>query len=328
MGKKDDFFLNKFPKYYEIKKYLKKMEKKYPRNVRLEDIGCSVEGRPIRMIVIQEDQRSPKQAVMIEAGIHAREWLTHTTVLYIIQHIVKHQRILRHMDFYIIPCLNPDGYEYSHKHNRLWRKNMNKNGFKDKTHWGVDLNRNFSYGYGLDNGSSSDPQSLVYRGPYCLSEPEAQSLASALYVYGKYIKLYIAIHCYGNTIMYPWGFTEKPIPDEKDLYDCAVKAQRAMKCAYSKSCFTVGCMSKTVYLSSGATADYARGAYNIKFSYTMELHKAGKSGFTPRPSMIVNVAKETLVGVLEMVKYVDRYYKCNTKTYARSRIKLRDRRYE
>lgn len=69
----------------------------------------------------------------------------------------------------------------------------------------------------VKNGSSANPRSLTYRGTHCLSEPEARSLASALYDYGKYIKLYIAVHCYGNKIMYPWGFKKQPIPDEKDL---------------------------------------------------------------------------------------------------------------
>lgn len=84
--------------------------------MRVEKIGKSIEGRPIRMIVIQKDQCSPKQSIMIEAGIHAREWLTNTTVLYIIQYVLKHQGILKYMDFYVIPCINPDGYEYSRKH--------------------------------------------------------------------------------------------------------------------------------------------------------------------------------------------------------------------
>lgn len=68
-------------------------------------------------------------------------------------------------------------------------------------------------------------------------------------------------------------------------------------------------------LSSGTTVDYARGVHRIKFSYTMELHKAGRSGFTPRPSRIVNVAKETLIGVLAMIKYVHHYYEWKKKRH-------------
>lgn len=33
---------------------------------------------------------------------------------------------IRSVDWYIMPVLNPDGYEYSHQFDRLWRKNRSK----------------------------------------------------------------------------------------------------------------------------------------------------------------------------------------------------------
>jgi hypothetical protein len=33
------------------------------------------------------------------------------------------QNDLLNVDWYIIPLLNPDGYEFSHDHDRMWRKN-------------------------------------------------------------------------------------------------------------------------------------------------------------------------------------------------------------
>lgn len=49
------------------------------------------------------------------------------------------KKILDHFNFYIIPVLNPDGYVYSWKSYRLWRKNRNPN--SGKGYYGVDLNR-------------------------------------------------------------------------------------------------------------------------------------------------------------------------------------------
>lgn len=40
---------------------------------------------------------------------------------------------------YFLPVVNPDGYEYTHTIDRLWRKNRKGSG----TCSGVDLNRNF-----------------------------------------------------------------------------------------------------------------------------------------------------------------------------------------
>lgn len=66
------------------------------------------------MIIIKKDPKNPKDGALIDAGIHAREWITHTTVLYLVTHLMKDNSLLQLMDFYIIPCLNPDGYEYTH----------------------------------------------------------------------------------------------------------------------------------------------------------------------------------------------------------------------
>lgn len=31
--------------------------------------------------------------------------------------------LLHHFTFTVVPVLNPDGFEYSHAHSRMWRKN-------------------------------------------------------------------------------------------------------------------------------------------------------------------------------------------------------------
>ena len=66
-------------------------------------------------------------------GIHAREWVSPTSGLYTIEQIIQNHinaingdpfdEDVVAVDWYIIPLLNPDGYEYSHTHDRMWRKN-------------------------------------------------------------------------------------------------------------------------------------------------------------------------------------------------------------
>lgn len=36
------------------------------------------------------------------------------------------QDALKMADFYIMPVMNPDGYEHSHTHDRLWRKTRSR----------------------------------------------------------------------------------------------------------------------------------------------------------------------------------------------------------
>ena len=52
----------------------------------------------------------------IQCGIHPREWITHATCLYIIDRLLDEndgRELLSSLDFYIVPVVNPDGYEYT-----------------------------------------------------------------------------------------------------------------------------------------------------------------------------------------------------------------------
>lgn len=58
---------------------------------------------------------------MIEGGIHAREWISPAFVTYFINQIINApeskddelKRIALTYEWYFIPVLNPDGYEYT-----------------------------------------------------------------------------------------------------------------------------------------------------------------------------------------------------------------------
>lgn len=65
-----------------------------------------------------------KSTVLIDAGLHAREWATVSTALYCINQLVEHfsinNKLLHHYDFVIVPILNVDGYEFSQTKVRSW----------------------------------------------------------------------------------------------------------------------------------------------------------------------------------------------------------------
>lgn len=57
----------------------------------------------------------------IDAGIHAREWIAPAVVLSVIDELTRGysrdpvvQNIMDSIDWYILPVMNPDGYEYTH----------------------------------------------------------------------------------------------------------------------------------------------------------------------------------------------------------------------
>ena len=80
-------------------------------------IGRSYEGRDLRMLHLSTGG-SGKETIVIDAGIHAREWIAPATGLYIIYELVENGQFLARYadkyDIHIIPLLNPDGNEWAH----------------------------------------------------------------------------------------------------------------------------------------------------------------------------------------------------------------------
>ncbi|PSN39518.1 hypothetical protein C0J52_24345 [Blattella germanica] len=101
----------------QINNYLQELATNYPNLVTLQTIGQSYEGRDLVIIKISSGG-SGNPAVLVDAGIHAREWIAPAMALYIIQQLVENNAansaLTNGLDWYILPVLNPDGYEYSH----------------------------------------------------------------------------------------------------------------------------------------------------------------------------------------------------------------------
>lgn len=111
-------------------------------------------------------------AIWIDGGIHAREWISPAVVTYLIDYLVENSENLE-ADFYILPVINPDGYEYTFVSDRLWRKNKRKAGHSGC--FGVDLNRNFGYRWG-GKGTSNDICHEIFAGSGPFSEPETDAI--------------------------------------------------------------------------------------------------------------------------------------------------------
>lgn len=74
------------------------------------------------------------------SGMHAREWIGPAVATYILSQIVeKNQsfsKLLESADWMILPVANPDGYEFSHTTDRLWRKTRSDHsGAGDEARW-------------------------------------------------------------------------------------------------------------------------------------------------------------------------------------------------
>jgi hypothetical protein len=113
-------------------------------------IGESYEGRPIPVLAINSAQSS-LPIIWIDSGIHAREWVSPATTLYIIDEIlngVSQQAITLRTNYrwYFAPNINPDGYDYTWTSDRLWRKTRSPN--EGSICYGTDPNRNWDANWG------------------------------------------------------------------------------------------------------------------------------------------------------------------------------------
>ena len=134
-------------------------------------------------------------------GIHAREWIAPITAFYLIDSLVaafqqeKEDPRITNLSYYIMPILNPDGYEYSMTPgHRLWRKNRSSPPAGSNC-FGVDLNRNYDVtGYSI--GASKFSCDDNYMGEEPATQPEV--IAASNVVLRVKPQVSISLHSYGK----------------------------------------------------------------------------------------------------------------------------------
>ncbi|RCN28438.1 zinc carboxypeptidase [Ancylostoma caninum] len=135
------------------------------------------------------------------------------------------KKLLEEITFVIVPCVNPDGYEFTRSstnpHIRLWRKNRSSMQCR-KDSWGrnrccrgVDLNRNFDFHF-KESGSSDDPCSEIYQGTGAFSEPEARAVRDAILSrrYKGRVDAFITLHTYSQIWIHPYGHRKDSYPGD------------------------------------------------------------------------------------------------------------------
>ncbi|MBL9147983.1 MAG: hypothetical protein JNM94_04750 [Phycisphaerae bacterium] len=259
-------------------------------------IGNSLEGRPIRGVRISSAP-SGAPAILFNGCQHAREWISPMTVMYIANQLVDNAAtdpeiaaFLSTFEVYVIPVVNPDGYQYSWDAVRLWRKNRRDNG--DGT-FGVDLNRNWDFAWG-GAGSSGTTSSDTYRGPAPFSEPETQALRD-FYISKPNILASIDFHSFSQLVLSPWGWTVEASPDGT-LFDALGANIAESIFANGGQTYEAGPIGPTLYLASGNVVDWAYGARDA-LAYTIELRDTGQFGFVLPPDQIVPTGVETFAAM-------------------------------
>ncbi|KAJ3283216.1 hypothetical protein HDU79_009256, partial [Rhizoclosmatium sp. JEL0117] len=310
-----DNWFSEYHKYTDIVAWFKDLAAKHPDLVTfIPSIGKTYLKKDIIAIKLTSSvNKLTKPQFWFHSGDHAREWIGPATVQYFVHSLIadhaSNPSLLDSAELIIVPLMNVDGYEHTWTGNRLWRKNRRpiKGDFFGSI--GVDLNRNWPAHWG-EGGSSNMPFSDTYMGPEAGSEPEVKALIE-FFKNDNHTRLIGAIdlHSFSQLVLRPYGWTQKPAPDEPLLKKGGDGIRDAIKKTSGKK--YVSEREIDLYAASGTASDWFYDEEVQEwlpdrrlYAYTIELRPSadevnGGEGFILPPEQIVPTGKE----IYEAVKW-------------------------
>jgi hypothetical protein len=221
-----------------------------------------------------------KPGVLAYAQEHAREWVPPLVTVETAERLLRNyahdgrvKQLLRNLEIWIIPSLNPDGGHYAFYDDNGQRKNMTNHCEDDdsdpnrRDNWGVDNNRNYDVGSLFDgySGASSSCLSDVFAGPSELSEPENRNLTWVVDSHPN-IRFSMNLHSSGNYFMWSPGayalpgrvLLPRPDPGEEAYFYQAsnriltkIKAYRGLSVTPART----GPIADVLYSAAGNSGD-------------------------------------------------------------------------
>ncbi len=288
-----DFFAE-YRDFEAIGAHLHELAALAPERATLHGIGASIDGRPLWALRIGNGP----MPMLVNGTQHAREWIATMVTTCIADRLIRDYdrdpRIRAFVDsttLWVVPVVNPDGYQYSWSTDRYWRKNR-------RGGYGVDLNRNFGVAFG-GPGSSGNKRAENYRGEYAFSEPESAALRDL--AKRERIALHVDLHAFGQLVLYPWGYTSEPTK-ERDRF--AAVGDRIASALFAEHETRYRLMqSIELYPAAGDISDWMYGEL-AALSYAIELRPSGlgrgRNGFVLPPEAIRPTCDEGLAAVLAL----------------------------
>ena len=322
------FNYKKYHRYDVMVSHLESLVANHSTSAEIVDVGTSYEGRTIKAIRMTADissaESDDKPMLWLDGGIHAREWVSPSTVMYIIDAILgehetdkadKMAALLAKFQIVIAPCINPDGYEYTHTKERFWRKTRKPSGCRwGKKNWyggcyyemcyGADPNRNWSADWG-NSGVSKDRCSLVYPGKEPFDQENTKAVKTYLENHSDKLKLYATYHSYSQLFLTPVGYTTEKPDNWKhhkkvgDAVVAAIKQRTGVK--------YIAMQSAGLYPASGDSADWVHDVLGLTDSYTFELRPDENSGygFDLPADQIIPTGQENVDGLLALIENIE-----------------------
>ncbi|KAI9991006.1 hypothetical protein PInf_018624 [Phytophthora infestans] len=295
----------------QVDAFIDEVATNYPLITKVEYLGRSVEGRPLRALClgacnISEDKKIPQ--ALFTGMHHAREPISMMNLVYTIDILTSDYRngelaaleLLASRQLWFILVVNPDGYAHNEMA-RVWEHNkmgQRKSGAptcdRSPPDAGVDLNRNYDVCFARDSkGSSNEPCGDDYNGPSAFSEPETRAVRDIVERNTSDFSVALNYHSYGKYINLPFACQAEGQPTEPNN---ALFVALAREMAHFNG-FNYGQSWKdsNLYTVNGETSDWMWQAHGI-FAMSPEVgpgfQVAPVPGFWPLPSDVPQLSSE------------------------------------
>ncbi|ODQ83253.1 hypothetical protein BABINDRAFT_159688 [Babjeviella inositovora NRRL Y-12698] len=332
-----DLFFKQYRNLDMVYLWFEMLRATYPDILKHERIGKTYEGREMSALHLSvahkdnhkddgtrapdtdfdhEDDPTERRTIVITGGLHAREWISTSTVCYSLfrllrsyDHITdsvdghKHRKlrkILTSLDFIFIPVFNPDGYYHTWSVDRLWRKNRQET-FNPRC-FGLDIDHSFDFRW--QHSDAFNPCGENYSGEDSFEAIEAQQWNNFLTNHTNQILGYLDLHSYSQQILYPYAWSCEQQPrDSENLIELAYGMSKAIRLSSGRYYNVLpACVDRDVdiepSLGSGTSLDYM---YHNKayWAFQIKLRDSGDHGFLLPPKHIIPVGKE----IYQAIKY-------------------------
>lgn len=225
--------IDHYTSYTELCTILQDLSNNYENIIELyNDRGRTYEDRTIWVLKISDNpeiDENDETEVLYVGAHHGDEAIGNEMALFIIKTLTagygsdpRITWLVDNHEIWVVPMPNPDGLEYT-LNVEAWRKNRSPNYISEvtpnplnpkiyPTSYGTDLNRNYDMEWGDPGGSSVLLQrSSTYAGSEPFSELETQTVRDL--VLAHEFSVYMDYHSGTEMILYPWGYTSDPTPD-------------------------------------------------------------------------------------------------------------------